>query len=193
MRIKKEKRRTETRRAVFLDRDGVINRALIRDGKPYPPTNLDEFEILPEVFEACKRLKEAEYMIVVATNQPDVGRGTLLQSVVEEMHNFLLKHLPIDRIEVCYHPGRGQSNCLCRKPLPGMLLSASKKLGLDLSGSWMVGDRFGDIIAGQAAGCRTILVGGGYGEEPQITPDFRVSNLAEAVEKILSCAMLRLC
>jgi len=186
MSIKKEKRRSKARRAVFLDRDGVVNRALVRNGKPYPPTNLNEFTILPDVAEACRKLKESGYMLVVATNQPDVGRGTLSQSVVEEMHAFLLKQAPIDRIEVCYHPGRGQSNCDCRKPLPGMLLNASRELGLDLSQSWMVGDRFGDIMCGRAAGCRTILIGGGYNEESQIAPDFRTSSLAEAATIILS-------
>ena len=193
MGIKKEKRRSKNHRAVFLDRDGVINRALINNGKPYPPTNFNEFNILPHVVEACKKLKEAGYMLVVATNQPDVGRGTLSQNVVEEMHAFLLKNLSIDRVEVCYHPGRGPSNCDCRKPLPGMLLRASQELRLDLSESWMVGDRFRDIMCGQAAGCRTILVGGGYNEESPVVPDFRASNLAEAVAKILSCAMLGPC
>lgn len=186
MKTKKEKRRNKVRRAVFLDRDGVINRAIVRDGKPYPPANLDEFEILPDVPEACRRLKEAEYMIVVATNQPDVGRGTLLQGVVEEMHNFLLKHLPIDRVEVCYHPGKGLSNCDCRKPLPGMLIRAASEFGLDLEQSWVIGDRPSDIECGYSAGCRTILIGRGYNEELQISPDFCVSNLAEAVAKILS-------
>ena len=191
METKKEKQRNEVRRAVFLDRDGVLNRALVRNGKPYPPTSLNEFIILPDVAEACRKLKKSGYMLVVATNQPDVGRGALSQSVVEEMHTFLLKQAPIDRIEVCYHPGRGQSNCDCRKPLPGMLLNASRELGLDLSRSWMVGDRFGDIMCGRAASCRTILIGGGYNEETQVTPDFRASSLAEAVAKIISCAMFK--
>ncbi len=193
MGTKKEKQNNEVRRAVFLDRDGIINRALVFNGKPYPPTTLDEFEILPDAFEACKKLKEAGYVIVVATNQPDVGRGTLSQSVVEDMHTFLLKQVPIDRIEVCYHPGRGQSDCQCRKPLPGMLLRAAQELGLDLPQSWMVGDRFTDIMCGRAAGCRTILVGGGYNEEPQVTPDFCAGNLTEAVAKILSCAKIGTC
>ena len=190
MGIKNEKLKTKAHRAIFLDRDGVINRALVRNGKPYPPTNLDEFEILPKVFEACKKLKESGYVVVVVTNQPDVGRGTLPQSGVEEIHTFLLKHLPIDRIEVCYHPGRGLSNCNCRKPLPGMLIRAASELGLDLKQSWMVGDRFTDIVCGKSAGCRTILVGGGYNEESKITPDFRTNNLAEAVTIILRSNIL---
>src|SRR5579859_7688017 len=128
-------------RAVFLDRDGVINRPLERDRKPYPPRNLAEFEILPEVPEACARLKAAGFKLVVATNQPDVGRGTLAHEIVEELHRHLLTRLPIDRVEVCYHPGKGASDCDCRKPKPGMLRRAAAELNIDMSRSWMVGDR----------------------------------------------------
>ena len=115
-------------RAVFLDRDGVINRPLVHDGKPYPPASLREFEILPDVAEACARLKAAGLLLVVATNQPDVGRGTLSQEAVEAIHNFMLRQLPIDRVDVCYHPGKGESECDCRKPRPGMLTRASREL-----------------------------------------------------------------
>src|SRR5436190_3543711 len=96
-----------SRPAVFLDRDGVINRALIRDGKPFAATSLAEFEILPGVPEACARLKAAGFLLVVATNQPDVGRGTLKQEAVEALHEVMCRALPIDRVEVCYHPGPG--------------------------------------------------------------------------------------
>ena len=104
--------------AVFLDRDGVINEALVRDGKPYPPQSIDEFMILDGVKEACQRLKELGYLLIVATNQPDVGRGTLAREVVEEIHAAMCRELPVDRVEVCYHPGRDVS-CDCRKPSPG--------------------------------------------------------------------------
>ena len=172
--------KSEIRRAVFLDRDGVINRALVREGKPYPPRSVDEFEILPGVFEACTRLRQAGFVLVVATNQPDVGRGTLPQSTVEEIHALMCRRLPIDRVEVCYHSGKGTSDCDCRKPRPGMLLRAARDLQLELSRSWMVGDRWRDIDCGKAAGCRTILVDAGYDEELRAIPDFRVHNLLEA-------------
>jgi D-glycero-D-manno-heptose 1,7-bisphosphate phosphatase len=171
--------------AVFLDRDGVINRALTRDGKPYPPAGLHEFEILPGVAEACRRLKDAGYVLVVATNQPDVGRGTLPQAVVEEIHEHLRRALPIDRVEVCYHPGQGASDCDCRKPRPGMLRRAARELGLDLARSWMVGDRWRDIDCGHAAGCRTIFIDYGYAEELRQPPDFRCGSLREAAQLIL--------
>ena len=171
--------------AVFLDRDGVINRALEHDGRPYPPTSLAEFDILPAVAGACARLKAAGFLLVVATNQPDVGRGTLKREVVAEIHAYMLAQLPIDRVETCFHAGRGETACDCRKPKPGMLLDAAKALNIDLSRSWMVGDRWRDIDCGQAAGCRTIFIDYGYAEELRQRPDFVVRHLGEAAEIIL--------
>jgi D-glycero-D-manno-heptose 1,7-bisphosphate phosphatase len=176
---------TATKPAVFLDRDGVINRALTRDNKPYPPTSLTDFEILPGVLEACAKLKQAGYLLVVATNQPDVGRGTLQQEVVEMIHQHMRHVLPLDRIEVCYHAGRGESACDCRKPRPGMLLRSAHALNIDLKASWMVGDRWRDIDCGHAAGCRTILIDYGYDEPLKQAPDFRAKDLLEAAEIIL--------
>lgn len=178
-------RNAELRPAVFLDRDGVINRALERDGKPYPPTSLAEFEILPGVTEACAKLKQAGFLLVVATNQPDVGRGTLAQSVVDSIHAHMTKVLPIDRVKVCFHPGKGASDCDCRKPKPGMLLRAARELGIDLAQSWMVGDRWRDVDCGHAAGCRTVFIDYGYAEALREKPDFKVKNLAEAAQVIL--------
>ena len=173
-------------RIVFLDRDGVINRALEHEAKPYPPRSLSEFEILPEVPAACEKLKAAGFVLVVATNQPDVGRGTLKQSIVEEIHAQMMARLPIDRVEVCYHPGQGKSNCDCRKPKPGMLLRAARELKANLSQCWMVGDRWRDVDCGHAAGCKTIFIDRGYAEELKQQPNFRAKNLLEAADIILS-------
>ncbi len=180
------KRKAEMRYAVFLDRDGVINRALERDGKPYPPTTLAEFEILPEVSAACAKLKAAGFLLVVATNQPDVGRGTLAKKVVEKIHAHMLAQLPIDRVEVCFHAGKGLSNCDCRKPKPGMLLQAARELNLDLSQSWMVGDRWRDVDCGHAAGCSTVFIDRGYAEALKQKPDFSARHLGEAADIILA-------
>lgn len=174
------------RKAVFLDRDGVINRALERDGKPYPPTSLKDFEVLPGVLEACLKLKQAGYLLVVATNQPDVGRRTLPQAAVEAIHAYMMSKLPLDRVESCYHPGQGESDCACRKPRPGMLLKAAREMGVDLSQSWMVGDRWRDVDCGHAAGCRTVFIDYGYAEELKQAPDFRARSLFEAAEIILT-------
>lgn len=173
-------------RAVFLDRDGVINRVLLRDGKPYPATNLTEFELLPGVTEACRLLKEAGFKIVVATNQPDVGRGTLKQEIVEAIHTEMCRLLPIDRVEVSYDSGRENPPSEFRKPRPGMLLRAARELGIDLSSSFIVGDRWRDIDCGHAAGCVTILVDYGYAERLRLPPDYRVKSLREAADLILA-------
>jgi len=171
--------------AVFLDRDGVINRALERDRLPQSPAGLNEFEILPEVLEACRRLKQAGFLLIVATNQPDVGRGALSKEVVEIIHAKMCRLLPIDRVEVCYHPGKGRSDCDCRKPKPGMLLRAARKFGIDLAQSWMVGDRWRDVDCGHAAGCQTIFINRGYTEVLRQKPHFSAGNLAEAADIIL--------
>jgi D-glycero-D-manno-heptose 1,7-bisphosphate phosphatase len=133
-------------------------------------------------------LKQAGFLLVVATNQPDVGRGTLTQETVEIVHAEMCRRLPLDRVEVCYHPGKGLSDCDCRKPKPGMLLRAARELGIDLAQSWMVGDRWRDVDCGRAAGCRTIFIDRGYAEELKQPPDFRVKDLLEAAEIILADA-----
>jgi D-glycero-D-manno-heptose 1,7-bisphosphate phosphatase len=183
--VGKHKINSEFKRAVFLDRDGVINRPLEREHKPFAPSSLAEFEILPEVPAACAKLKVAGFLLVVATNQPDVGRGTLKQEIIEKIHAHMLRQLPIDRVEVCFHPGQGASECDCRKPRPGMLLHAARELGIDLARSWMVGDRWRDVDCGHAAGCRTIFIDRGYAEELKQKPDFSARNLAGAADIIL--------
>ena len=172
-------------RAVFLDRDGVINRPVVRDGKPFPPVTVDEFELLPGVPEACARLRAAGYLLILATNQPDVGRGTLAREAVEAMHAKLNALVPMDRMEVCYDPGQGVPSDF-RKPAPGMLLRAAEELGIDLQASWMVGDRWRDIDCGFRAGCRTVFIDWGYDEQLRTQPDFRVASLVEAADVILA-------
>jgi D-glycero-D-manno-heptose 1,7-bisphosphate phosphatase len=175
------------RRAVFLDRDGVINRPIVREGLPYPPRTLEQFEILPGVPEACQRLREAGFLVIIATNQPDVGRGTLGRSKVEEIHAAMLARVPIDHVFVCYHAGEafGES-CDCRKPKPGMLLTAAGDFGIDLAQSFMIGDRWRDMECGRRAGCQTIFVEGDYKEACRREPTYRVSNLEEAAMIVVS-------
>jgi D-glycero-D-manno-heptose 1,7-bisphosphate phosphatase len=171
-------------RAVFLDRDGVISRSIVRDGLPFAPTALSDFEILPESPEACARLKRAGFLLVVVTNQPEVGRGTMQQETVEAMNAKMQQEVPIDRVEVCYHSGKGASQCDCRKPRTGMLVNAARALNIDLARSWMVGDRWRDIDCGFAAGCRTVFVDRGYAESLKQAPDFKARDLAEAADII---------
>lgn len=170
-------------RAVFLDRDGVINRALVRDGKPYPPRNIGELEILPGVAEALQRLHNAGFKLIVVTNQPDVARGTQTRAVVEKINAALQSRLPIDEFRVCHHDDADQ--CACRKPKAGALLQSAEKFGIDLKASFMIGDRWRDIEAGQNAGCKTILIDYHYVETKHIEPDYRVRDLTEAANWIL--------
>ncbi|MFZ0958494.1 MAG: HAD-IIIA family hydrolase [Candidatus Sulfotelmatobacter sp.] len=172
------------RRAVFLDRDGVINRAFVRDGKSFPPSTLQELEVLPGVPEALRELKQHGYKLLVVTNQPDVARGKQSQQMIDAMHQALSAQLPIDDIFVCYHTD--QDKCDCRKPMPGMLLEAARKHNIDLAASFMVGDRWRDIEAGYNAGCKTILIDYGYSEKsPAYAPDLRVGSLREAADWII--------
>ena len=171
-------------RAVFLDRDGVLNRALVRDGKPYPPVGPEDFEILPGVPEALARLKSAGFMLIVVTNQPDVARGAATRGTVEALNSLLRQLLSVDEIRTCFHDGA--ENCACRKPKPGLLLDAARDHAIDLAASWMVGDRWRDVEAGQSAGCRTIWIDRQYRERgPSLPPDFRVMDLPQATARIL--------
>jgi len=173
-------------RAVFLDRDGTLTRPIVRDGKPYAAMTLEEFQLADDAAEACRLLKEAGFLLVVATNQPDVGRGTLRREIVEQMHARLMRELPLDRIEVSYDSGETPSEF--RKPAPGMLLRAASELGIDLRRSFMVGDRWRDIDCGHAAGCRTVYLDQDYQESLRQQPDYRVKNLGEAANIILAVA-----
>lgn len=171
------------RRAVFLDRDGVINRALVRDGRPYPPANLAEVEILSGVPDALAALHDAGFMLIVVTNQPDVARGTTLVVAVEEINNYLASCLPIDEFRTCYHDS--SDGCDCRKPLPGAIMTAASQHEIDLGVSYMVGDRWRDIEAGQRAGCTTIFIDYGYDEKQPESVNYRVRSLEEASQFIL--------
>ena len=172
-----------SRRAVFLDRDGVLNRAFVREGKPYPPGAVEDLELLPGVKQALQRLRSAGFVNVVVTNQPDVATGVQRREVVEEINARLAGELALDAIKVCYH--RDSDRCGCRKPKPGMLLEAARELALDLSRSFMVGDRWRDVGAGHAAGCRAYFVDCGYAERTPEPPFVTVKSLSEAVDQIL--------
>jgi D-glycero-D-manno-heptose 1,7-bisphosphate phosphatase len=171
-----------TRRAVFLDRDGVLNAAVVRDGVPHPPAGAEELEMLPGVEEACARLRGAGYDLVVVTNQPDIARGTQTAEAVERINNVLVEALPLDEVVVCPHDDA--DDCPCRKPKPGMLVDAAGRRGLDLAASFMVGDRWRDVEAGRRAGCKTIFVDRGY-DQGLAQPDVTVSDLGEAAAWIL--------
>ena len=172
-------------KAVFLDRDGVLNLALVRDGKPYSPSNLSELQLAPGAAKAFSELRDLGFKLLVVTNQPEVARGNLTRASVEEIHGAIAAEFPVDEIFVCYH--QDGDGCDCRKPKPGMLLEGARKYNVDPKQSFMVGDRWRDIEAGQNAGCRTIFVDAGYEDRnPARPPDARVRSLREAVDWILA-------
>lgn len=167
---------------MFLDRDGVLNEAVVRAGKPYPPSGVDELTIYPEAASALRRLRDAGFALVVVTNQPDVARGTQTRAAVDAINSELRRCLPLDEIRVCYHDDADA--CDCRKPKPGLLTAAPVH---DLARSFMVGDRWRDIEAGQRAGCRTVFIERDY-HERQPTADAHVRSLSEAAAWILARA-----
>ena len=171
-------------RAVFLDRDGVINKAHMVDGKPYPPRNLDELELIPGVEHAILQLRDHDYFCIVITNQPDVARGKASRETVESINQFLIQNLAIHEIISCYHDGH--ENCDCRKPKPGSLLKAALKYNIDLSKSFMVGDRWRDIEAGENAGCKTFFIDYQYNEKQPQNPTYKVASLTDVVNIILN-------
>lgn len=170
-------------RAVFLDRDGVLNRCVVVDGKPYPPATVAEFQILEGVAEACRMLADAGYALIGVTNQPDVARGKTLRSTIEGFHEILLRDLPLHSIRTCFHDDKDE--CACRKPRPGLLLDAASEYGVDLAASFMVGDRWKDVSAGIAAGCRTVFIDYGYREKQPESADLRTDSLLSAANWIV--------
>jgi transaldolase len=172
-----------TTKAVFLDRDGVINESVVGpDGIPRPPPSLDEFRVVTGTLEACRVLRQLGFLLIVVTNQPDVARRTQTRDAVEAINRRLARALPIDDIRVCYHDDVDE--CDCRKPRPGLLLSAARDWGIDLSSSYMIGDRWKDIEAGRRAGCTTVLIGSGDGQPRKPEPTATLESLASAARWI---------
>ena len=171
-------------RAVFLDRDGVINQAIVRGGKPYPPAGVNELVIMTDAPAALQALKQAGYLLLVVTNQPDIARGKQTLAEVEAIHQALQKELPLDDFFLCPHDD--SDRCDCRKPLPGLLLRGAEKYHIDLSRSFMVGDRWRDIEAGAKAGCATVWIDFGYREKhSSVEPSATANSLRAATAWIL--------
>lgn len=173
------------KRCLFLDRDGVVNESIVRQGKPYPPADWSEVRYVEGIHEVCALARGAGWLVIIATNQPDVGRGTTPQETVEHIHTRMKADLQLDDIEVCYDPGQGQPSDF-RKPAPGMLLRAAARHGINLGESIMIGDRWRDVSCGRAAGCRTVFIDYGYDESLRDAPDFTVTSLSGALE-LLKC------
>jgi D-glycero-D-manno-heptose 1,7-bisphosphate phosphatase len=169
---------------VFLDRDGVLNEAIVRNGRPVPPTTVDEVVIPDGVTEACRRLSDAGFLLIVVTNQPDIARGTTTWQAVDTINAHLTDQLGLDAVRICPH--NDGDACGCRKPAPGLLLSAAEELGLDLDCSLMVGDRWRDVEAGRRAGVTTVWLRSEYREPAPHLPDHVVDRLLDVVPLVTS-------
>lgn len=169
------------RSGVFLERDGILNRASVERGTQRTPLTLDEFQIIPEVVAPLKKLKAAGYMLLVTTNQPGLSRGYQCRRELDRMHELLRRQLPVDDILVCPHDETDR--CPCRKPQPGLFTEAAFKWHLDLERSFVVSDKWQDARAAHLTGCTSLLVRSPWNGKGHY--DFVLANLAEAVEKIL--------
>jgi D-glycero-D-manno-heptose 1,7-bisphosphate phosphatase len=169
------------RRAVFLDRDGVLNKAIIRNGQAYSPRSKEEFILVDGVVDAVAALRSTNFKIFIVTNQPDIARGLLAQADLDWMTEQILSHINVDEILVCPHDDH--HGCVCRKPAPGMLIECSRKWRIDLQSSYMVGDGWKDMEAGKKAGCKCILIDAEYNKG--VSADWRANSLVEAIKIIL--------
>jgi D-glycero-D-manno-heptose 1,7-bisphosphate phosphatase len=174
--------RVNRRKAVFLDRDGVLLKAKIRDGKPFSASSINEFELTVDAKTACDRLRSAGFLLILVTNQPDVARGNISRNSVDQINTRLQAELLLDDVVVCDHDD--EDNCNCRKPLPGMLDQAAVTHRIDLTISYIIGDRWKDISAGEAADCKTVWIDYSYTERKPTTASFRAISLLDAVSWI---------
>jgi D-glycero-D-manno-heptose 1,7-bisphosphate phosphatase len=174
------------KRAVFLDRDGVLNKVSLRNGKPHPPDSLKDLIIMEGVKEAVDLLRQLEFELVVVTNQPDVARGFLATDDVDLIHGYLGNILQLKYFYTCFHDD--SDFCNCRKPLPGLIFEAAASIGIDLAKSFMVGDRWRDIAAGLSAGCSCYFIDYSYTERRPEGAFTSVGSLLEAARHIERCS-----
>ncbi len=173
--------------AVYLDRDGVLNEQVERDGLRVSPRRLEDFKLVPRAAESVRRLRAAGCLALVVTNQPDVARGHLAVHELERMHDLLRGAVAVDDIAVCPHDDA--DGCACRKPKPGLLEALAAKWAVDPTRSFIVGDSWKDMEAGRRAGCRTILIG--RADEGGASADRVATTLSEAVDIIVAELALR--
>jgi len=167
-------------RAIFLDRDGVVNRVILKNGKPFSPRTVEEFALSEGIADFIVESRKAGFLNIIFTNQPDIARGLMDSKTLQAMHDFVRNNLVVDDIFICTHDNA--DDCLCRKPKPGMLTDAAGKWKIDLGGSFVIGDQWKDMDAGKIAGCTTILLDCPYNKN--VGCDFRVKNLRSALEII---------
>ena len=172
----------EKNKAVFLDRDGVINHIVYHKevNKPSSPWNIQEFKLIEHIEKPLKDLKNMGFLLFIISNQPDIPRGNIKKGTTEEINKIIYKKYPIKEIMVCSHDDK--DNCNCRKPKPGMIFELSGKYNVDLEKSFLIGDSWKDMEAGENAGIKSILIEWDYNKE--VKAEYRVGNLKSAVKLI---------
>jgi D-glycero-D-manno-heptose 1,7-bisphosphate phosphatase len=172
------------KRAVFFDRDGVLNEAIVRDGVPHPPASVADLHVAAGAADVVRAVRDAGWLAIVVTNQPDVARGTTTLERVDAINATIVGRLGVDAIYTCPHDDA--DGCECRKPKPGLLLQAAHDHGIHLAGSFLIGDRAKDVACGRAAGCTTIFLDHGYAETHRDPgADYTVTTLVEAADVAL--------
>ena len=164
-------------KAIFLDRDGVVNLPVVINNKPYPPRNVFGTQIMPNIANILSWTNKMGYLNIIVTNQPDISRGTQSEDNVIAINKYLYDNIPIDDIYVCIHDDK--DGCFCRKPKSGLLHWAGIEHNIDLKLSWMIGDRKSDIIAGISAGCKTIFIDYNYNEIKPIDANYIIKDISE--------------
>lgn len=169
-------------KAIFLDRDGVVVRSIIINKKSYAPRSLKDFKILPKVSIFSEKLKKKKFKLIIVTNQPDVSRGLIKRSILNQMHKLLKEKCKFDDIYVSTSSSR---KSFFRKPNPGMLISAIKKHNLNVKKCYLIGDRESDILAAQKVGCKSIFIERNYAETKPKSQVKTVKSFAEASKYII--------
>jgi D-glycero-D-manno-heptose 1,7-bisphosphate phosphatase len=170
-------------KSVFFDRDGIINKALVKNNKPYSPLTVKEFKFTDYIKLGCEALERAGFFLFIVTNQPEISRGNLQQNELNLINLLIYQTLPVKEILVCPHSH--EDLCSCRKPSAKMISDAANSYNIDLKNSWLIGDRWKDIDCGFKAGCKTIFVDYNYDEILKEKPNFIVSSVSSAINIIL--------
>ena len=169
-------------KAFFFDRDGILNKSIIKNHKPYSPRFPKELILNRELLSFIKKLKNKGFLIFVVSNQPDIKKGKLSKYSLKIINSIIKKYFLIDEIYICSH--EKNDNCKCRKPKPGMLIEASKKWNVDLKKSFLIGDRWKDITAGTIMNCTTIFIDYNYRESKPRNSNYNFINISKMINSI---------
>jgi D-glycero-D-manno-heptose 1,7-bisphosphate phosphatase len=169
-------------KAIFFDRDGVINIPIIKKDKPYPPKEFKDLVLYKQVSKSVLKIRKHGFKVIVITNQPDYQRGLIKKKEILRINNYIKKKFKLDKLYVCYD---SDDKSFFKKPNPGMILRAKKEFNLDLKNSFVIGDTIRDVIAGKKTGCKTFLIKKKYNLSYKNIANYYVVDLYSAINKII--------